>query len=246
MKNQALVLALGSLFFGQAYTSEPFAGQTLEQIQPEGETFATEMMQYRVIHYPTYVRTQLEAKDVTKKSLIEINSQNASDVTRAFIDSLGEALEETKTAVGDRLDVAIEQFKDTLKDQKIIAGETAKDLFNILKQRAEEMFPSSDLALSLDEKIRNLKFTMDLGGKLEAVQREPKDICCGILSCILSTSYDYFQRQQSIRTQTTSYPPTYYYPSPGVYSNTSSASLPSAQTSISGLAGVVVQPSSSQ
>ena len=75
MKNQALVLALGSLFFGQAYTSEPFAGQTLEQIQPEGETFATEMMQYRVIHYPTYVRTQLEAKDVTKKSLIEINSK---------------------------------------------------------------------------------------------------------------------------------------------------------------------------
>ena len=148
--------------------------------------------------------------------------------------------------MGDRLDVAIEQFKDTLKDQKIIAGETAKDLFNILKQRAEEMFPSSDLALSLDEKIRNLKFTMDLGGKLEAVQREPKDICCGILSCILSTSYDYFQRQQSIRTQTTSYPPTYYYPSPGVYSNTSSASLPSAQTSISGLAGVVGQPSSSQ
>lgn len=246
MKNQALVFALGTLFFGQAYTSEPFAGQILGQILQGNETLSTEMMQYRVTHYPTYVRTQLGAKDVINKSLIEINSQNASDVTRAFIDSLGEALEETKTAVGDGLDAAIEQFKANLKEQKLIVGETAKDLLNILSQRAEEMFPSLDFALSLDEKIRNLKFTRGLGKKLEAVQRKPKYICCGILSCILSTSHEYFQRQQSTRTQTTAYPQTYYYPSPVVYSNTDSASLPPTQTSISGLPNVVRQTSSSQ
>lgn len=95
-----------------------------------------------------------------------------------------------------------------MKEQKIIAGKTTKDLLNILRQKTEGMFLSTELALSLDEKIRNLKFTIGVGGKLEAVQGEPKDICCGILSCILSTSYKYFQRQQSKRTQTTAYPPT--------------------------------------
>lgn len=228
MKNQALIFAVETLFFGHVYSSEPLTEQGLGQIPQENNTFASEIAQYRVAHYPTYVKTPLKQRNVTKKSLVTINSQNAVDITRAFIDSLGEALEDTNTAVGDRLDTAIEQFKATLKDQKVIAGETAKDLINILRQRAEEMFPSFELALSLDEKIKNLKFTTSLSGKLEPVQREPREVCCEILSCILSTSYDYFQRQQ-----TTNQAAYYYYPSTGAPYNISTGSLLPTQTGTS-------------
>lgn len=230
MKNQALIFALGTLFFGHVYSSEPLAGQALGELPQENGIFASELQQYRVAHYPTYVKTPLKQRNVIKKSLVEINLENAVDITRVFIDSLGEALEDTNTAVGDRLDNAIEQFKATLKDQKVIAGETAKDLINILKQKAEEMFPSPELALSLDEKIRNWKFTTSLGGKLESVQREPREVCCEILSCILSTSYDYFQRQQ-----TANQAAYYYSPSTGVSSNISTSSLLPSQTGASGL-----------
>lgn len=202
MKNQALIFALGTVVFGHVYSSEPLAEQALGEVPQENGTFASELQQYRVTHCPTYVKTALKQRNVTKKSLVEVNSRNTLDITRAFIDLLGESLEDTNTAVGDRLDSAIEQFKAILKEQKVIAVETAKDLINIFKQKAEEMFPSSEFALSLDEKIRNLKFAISLGGKLEPVQREPREVCCGILSCILSTSYDYLQRQQKTTNRT--------------------------------------------
>lgn len=54
------------------------------------------MMQYGVTHYPAYVQAPLGVNDLIKKSLIQINAQNTSDITQDFIDSLGEALEESK------------------------------------------------------------------------------------------------------------------------------------------------------
>lgn len=229
MKNQALIFALGTLFFGHVYSSDPLAEQGLGKIPQENGIFASELQRYKVAHYPTYVKTPLKQRNVIKKSLVEINSENAVDITRVFIDSLGEALEDTNTAVGDRLDTAIEQFKATLKEQKVIAGETAKDLINILRQRAEDMFQSPELTSALNKKIKNLKFTTtSLSGKLEPVQREEREVCCEILSCILSTSYDYFQRQQ-----TTNQAAYYYYPSTGAPSNISTGSLLPTQTGAS-------------
>lgn len=104
MKNQALIFALGTLFFGHVYSSDPLAAQGLGKIPQENGIFASELQRYKVAHYPTYVKTPLKQRNVIKKSLVEINSENAVDITRVFIDSLGEALEDTNTAVGDRLD----------------------------------------------------------------------------------------------------------------------------------------------
>lgn len=197
MKNIVFCLALGALFFDHAYSTlpvpqqEPTAGASL--------AIATEALEYKVSHNPVYVKTRLTQEDVTKKGAVILTPQNTLYVMQAFIDSLSETLEETGEAVGTELDSAVDAFKATLSDQKEIIGSTAKDLFKTLEEKAKAIFPSKKFAMSLDEKLHTVKFTKRLGGDYQVVRREPKDICCGILACILSTSYDYLQKQQDMR-----------------------------------------------
>lgn len=202
MKKTTLFFALILLFVSQAYSSStPSSGEHIDDMRPPERSFMAQqpIVGYHVTHHPAYEMTHLKKNQVSDKARVVITPQNADSVTRTFLDTLTEALEETGTATEDRLDTAVDSFRATLQEQKEIVGSTAKDLLKILEQKAKEVFPSESFALKLDEKIRDTKFVVDSYGNLQAVRRTPRETCCGILFSILKIfgqgTYDYLQRQ---------------------------------------------------